>query len=106
LWGDTARRPSANLGEVVLSSGGDFKTTVNGFQALFDRHRKAYFGGGSERRGGDGNIVRNDTRGKIGAIDAKYELLPRGQYEYHIPESQLSRRPEFRQESRSRSMKR
>jgi outer membrane protein OmpA-like peptidoglycan-associated protein len=35
------------------------------------------------------NIVRGDTLGKIGAIDAKYELLPRGQYEYHIPESQL-----------------
>ena len=35
------------------------------------------------------NIVRGDTLGKIGAINAKYELLPRGQYEYHIPESHL-----------------
>ncbi len=35
------------------------------------------------------NIVRSDTMGKIETINAKYELLPRGQYEYQVPAQQL-----------------
>jgi outer membrane protein OmpA-like peptidoglycan-associated protein len=34
------------------------------------------------------NIIRSDTRGKWQTVDAKYELLPRGQYTYQVPESQ------------------
>ena len=34
------------------------------------------------------NIIRNDTQGKWQTVDAKFELLPRGQYTYNVPESQ------------------
>jgi len=92
LWAITPDGRPANLGEVVVSSGGDFKATVTtDFQAFgLIVTAEPYFG---VRQPSDvvvmENIVRNDTLGKVGAIDAKYELLPRGQYEYHIPESQL-----------------
>jgi flagellar motor protein MotB len=33
------------------------------------------------------NEVRADTIGKIQTIDAKYELLPRGHYTWHVPDS-------------------
>ena len=33
------------------------------------------------------NEVRADTIGKIQTIDAKFELLPRGQYTWHVPDS-------------------
>jgi outer membrane protein OmpA-like peptidoglycan-associated protein len=32
------------------------------------------------------NVVRPDTIGKIEEVDAKYELLPRGLYSYHVPD--------------------
>jgi hypothetical protein len=32
------------------------------------------------------NVVRPDTEGKIEQVDAKYELLPRGLYSYHVPD--------------------
>ena len=34
------------------------------------------------------NIIRDDTKGKWQVVDAKFELLPRGQYTYQVPESQ------------------
>ncbi|HMJ62624.1 MAG TPA: OmpA family protein [Bryobacteraceae bacterium] len=92
LWAITPDGRPANLGEVVVNSSGDFKATVTtDFQAFgLIVTAEPYFG---VRQPSDvvvmENIVRGDTLGKIGAIDAKYELLPRGQYEYHIPESQL-----------------
>jgi hypothetical protein len=92
LWAITPDGRPANLGEVVVSSGGDFKATVTtDFQACgLIVTAEPYFG---VRQPSDvvvmENIVRNDTLGKIGAIDAKYELLPRGQYEYRVPENQL-----------------
>jgi outer membrane protein OmpA-like peptidoglycan-associated protein len=92
LWAITPDGRPANLGEVVVNSGGDFKATVTtDFQAFgLIITAEPYFG---VRQPSDvvvmENIVRKDTLGKIGTIDAKYDLLPRGQYEYHIPESQL-----------------
>jgi outer membrane protein OmpA-like peptidoglycan-associated protein len=92
LWAITPDGRPANLGEVVLNSSGDFKATVTtDFQAFgLIITAEPYFG---VRQPSDvvvmENIVRKDTLGKVGIVDAKYELLPRGVYEYHIPESQL-----------------
>src|SRR6185295_18322571 len=35
------------------------------------------------------NVIRKDTKGKIESIDAKYELLERGQYEVNIAPTEL-----------------
>lgn len=35
------------------------------------------------------NFIRKDTTGKIEEINAKYELLPRGQYVFNVPPAQL-----------------
>jgi outer membrane protein OmpA-like peptidoglycan-associated protein len=92
LWAITPDGHPDNLGEVVVSSGGDFKAVVTTDLQAFGLIITAepHFG---VRQPSDvvvmENIVRNDTVGKIGTVDAKYELLPRGQYEYHVPESQL-----------------
>ncbi len=92
LWAITPDGRPANLGEVVVNSSGDFKATVTtDFQAFgLIVTAEPYFG---VRQPSDvvvmENIVRGDTLGKIGVVDAKYELLPRGQYEYHIPENQI-----------------
>ncbi|MGH7936577.1 MAG: OmpA family protein, partial [Chthoniobacterales bacterium] len=75
-----------------MNSSGDFKATVTtDFQAFgLIVTAEPYFG---VRQPSDvvvmENIVRKDTLGKVGTVDAKYELLPRGQYEYHVPDSQL-----------------
>jgi outer membrane protein OmpA-like peptidoglycan-associated protein len=92
LWAITPDGRPANLGEVVVNSSGEFKATVTtDFQAFgLIVTAEPYFG---VRQPSDvvvmENIVRGDTLGKIGVVDAKYELLPRGQYEYHIPENQI-----------------
>jgi outer membrane protein OmpA-like peptidoglycan-associated protein len=92
LWGITPDGHPANLGEVVLNSDGNFKANVTTSLQSFGLIITAepYF---AVRQPSDvvvmENIVRQDTRGKIEVVDAKYELLPRGQYEYHVPESQL-----------------
>ncbi|HEY3458523.1 MAG TPA: OmpA family protein [Bryobacteraceae bacterium] len=92
LWAITPDGRPANLGEVVVNSSGDYKATVTtDFQAFgLIITAEPYFG---VRQPSDvvvmENVVRKDTLGKVGTVDAKYELLPRGQYEYHVPESQL-----------------
>ncbi len=35
------------------------------------------------------NFIRKDTTGKIEEVNAKYELLPRGQYVFNVPPAQL-----------------
>jgi outer membrane protein OmpA-like peptidoglycan-associated protein len=35
------------------------------------------------------NVVRSDTMGKVEYVNAKYELLQRGQYTYHVPASRV-----------------
>jgi outer membrane protein OmpA-like peptidoglycan-associated protein len=92
LWGITPDGHPANLGEVVVNSDGAFKAQVTtGLQAFgLIITAEPYF---SVRQPSDvvvmENIARTDTAGKIESVDAKYELLPRGQYEYHVPASQL-----------------
>jgi outer membrane protein OmpA-like peptidoglycan-associated protein len=92
LWGITPDGHPSNLGEVVVNSDGNFKAEVTtGLQAFgLIITAEPYF---AVRQPSDvvvmENIARTDTMGKIESVDAKYELLPRGQYEYHIPENQL-----------------
>jgi outer membrane protein OmpA-like peptidoglycan-associated protein len=92
LWAITPDGRPANLGEVVVNSSGDFKATVTtDFQAFgLIVTAEPYFG---VRQPSDvvvmENIVRKDTLGKVGVVDAKYELLPRGQYKYQVPENEI-----------------
>jgi hypothetical protein len=92
LWAITPDGHPANLGEVVLNSDGNFKANITtGLQSFgLIITAEPYF---AVRQPSDvvvmENIARTDTRGKLEVVDAKYELLPRGQYEYHVPESQV-----------------
>jgi outer membrane protein OmpA-like peptidoglycan-associated protein len=92
LWGVTPDGHPSNLGEVVVNPDGAFKAQITtGLQAFgLIITAEPYF---SVRQPSDvvvmENIARTDTAGKIEAVDAKYELLARGQYEYHVPASQL-----------------
>ena len=92
LWAITPDGHADNLGEVVVNPDGDFKAEVTTELQAFGLIVTAepYF---AVPQPSDvvvmENIVRTDTMGKIETINAKYELLPRGQYEYHVPETQL-----------------
>ncbi len=91
LWAITPDGHASNLGEVVVDSDGHFKgdqtTELQSFGLIVTA--EPYF---AVRQPSDvvvmENIIRGDTVGKYEAVDAKYELLPRGQYTYHVPESQ------------------
>lgn len=92
LWAVTPEGRAANLGEVVVDSDGNYKGTVTTNLQSFGLIITAepYF---AVRQPSDvvvmENIVRSDTLGKFETVEAKYELLPRGQYTYHVPEAQL-----------------
>jgi outer membrane protein OmpA-like peptidoglycan-associated protein len=92
LWGITPDGHASNLGEVVVDSNGNFSGDVTSDLQAFGLIITAepYF---SVRQPSDvvvmENVVRTDTLGKIETVDAKYELLPRGQYTYQVPEAQL-----------------
>lgn len=85
LWGITPEGRATNLGEVVLQ--GDHAkllstTDLQTFGLIVTA--EPYF---AVTQPSDvvvaENFVRNDTTGTIEAVDAKYELLQRGQYVYH-----------------------
>ena len=92
LWAITPDGHASNLGEVVVDSDGNYKgdvtTDLQAFgliitaEPYFDVHEPS-----------DAvvmeNVIRQDTMGKWEVVNAKYELLPRGQYTYHVPEAQL-----------------
>ena len=92
LWAITPDGHADNLGEVVVNPDGNFKADVTTELQAFGLIITAepYF---SVSQPSDAvvmeNFIRTDTVGKIETIDAKYELLPRGQYTYHVPEKQL-----------------
>jgi outer membrane protein OmpA-like peptidoglycan-associated protein len=92
LWAITPDGHADNLGEVVVNSDGNFKADVTTELQAFGLIVTAepYF---AVIQPSDAvvmeNIVRTDTTGKIETINANYELLPRGQYEYHLPETKL-----------------
>jgi outer membrane protein OmpA-like peptidoglycan-associated protein len=84
LWAITPEGRTANLGEILLngtSSKLDVTTELQAFGLVVTA--EPYF---AVTRPSDlivmENVVRPDTRGKIEEIDAKYELLKRGQYEH------------------------
>jgi outer membrane protein OmpA-like peptidoglycan-associated protein len=83
LWAVTPEGRTANLGEVVLN-GGKSKLDVTTELQVFGLVVTAepYY---AVTQPSDlivmQNMVRADTKGKIEEIDAKYELLQRGQYE-------------------------
>ncbi len=92
LWAITPDGHPSNLGEVVVDPNGNFKGQVTTDLQAFGLIVTAepYF---AVRTPSDvvvmENIIRQDTVGKYETVDAKYELLPRGTYAYHVPESQL-----------------
>ena len=83
LWAVTPEGRTANLGEVVLN-GGKSKLDVTTELQVFGLVVTAepYY---AVTQPSDlivmENMVRADTKGKIEEIDAKYELLQRGQYQ-------------------------
>ena len=91
MWAITPDGHAANLGEVVVDSDGNFKggstTELQAFGLIVTA--EPYF---AVRQPSDvvvmENVIREDTKGKYEAIDAKYELLKRGQYTYQVPQSQ------------------
>jgi len=92
LWAITPDGHSANLGEVVLDDDGNFKGNVTTELQSFGLIVTAepYF---AVRQPSDvvamQNVVRQDTLGKSEVVDAKYELLKRGEYTYRVPSGQL-----------------
>jgi outer membrane protein OmpA-like peptidoglycan-associated protein len=84
LWAITPEGRTSNLGEILrngTSSKLDVTTELQAFGLLVTA--EPYF---AVSRPSDvvvmENVVRSDTAGKIEVIDAKYELLQRGQYEH------------------------
>ena len=83
LWAITPEGRTANLGEILLNgtkSKLDVTTDLQVFGLLVTA--EPYY---AVTRPSDlivmENVVRADTKGKVEEIDAKYELLQRGQYE-------------------------
>jgi len=95
LWAVTPEGRPKNLGEVVLNgtvnSKLDVTTDLQAFGLIVTA--EPYF---SVTMPSDvvvmENIIRTDTVGKIEEIDAKYELLPRGQYTMNVAAGDLRKR--------------
>ncbi len=86
MWAITPEGRATNLGEVILdgTSGKlDVTTELQAFGLVVTA--EPYF---SVTQPSDvvvmENFVRADTQGKVEEIDAKYELLPRGQYTVNV----------------------
>jgi len=85
LWAVTPEGRTSNLGEILRGGGTsgklDVTTELQAFGLIVTA--EPYF---AVSRPSDvvvmENVVRADTKGKIELIDAKYELLQRGQYEH------------------------
>ncbi|MBN1569237.1 MAG: OmpA family protein [Acidobacteria bacterium] len=84
LWAITPEGRTSNLGEILLNGSSSGKLNVTTELQVFGLAVTAepYF---AVTMPSDlvvmENVVRTDTKGKIEAMDAKYELLQRGQYE-------------------------
>lgn len=91
LWAISPEGQASNLGEVVTDNDGNFKqeftTHLQAFGLIVTA--EPYF---DVQIPSDvvvmENIIRSDTKGKWETINANYQLLPRGTYLYHVPESQ------------------
>lgn len=91
LWAISPDGRPYNLGEVLVDSNGNYSGTVTSPLQAFGMIVTAepYY---NVHQPSDvvvmQNAIRSDTRGKWQVVDAKFELLPRGQYTYQVPESQ------------------
>jgi flagellar motor protein MotB len=91
LWAITPEGRAKNLGEVLAGSSDKAKlhvtTDLQAFGLIVTAEPYA-----AVRQPSDvvvmENDIRPDTIGKIEPIEAKYELLPRGQYTYQVPAGQ------------------
>src|SRR6202171_5645123 len=91
LWAVTPEGRPKNLGEVLLNGGNsklDFTPALQSFGLIVTA--EPYF---AVTQPSDvvvmENFVRNDTEGTFEEIDAKYELLQRGQYVLNVNPSEL-----------------
>jgi len=91
LWAISPEGRAVNLGEVLLngtSSKLDVSSELQAFGLIVTA--EPYF---AVTQPSDvvvmENIVRPDTLGKVEEIDAKYELLQRGQYVFNVDKSQI-----------------
>jgi outer membrane protein OmpA-like peptidoglycan-associated protein len=92
LWAITPDGHPSNLAEVVVGPNGGYSGTVTTdlqsfgliitAEPYFDVHQPSNVVVMQ-------NFVLPDTLGKIGTVNAKFELLPRGMYTYHVAETQL-----------------
>ncbi len=90
LWAITPEGRPHNLGELVLSGGdkGHLKVTtaLQAFAMIVTA--EPY---GAVRTPSDvvvaENEIRPDTAGKVESVEAKYELMPRGQYTWRVSDS-------------------
>jgi len=95
LWAITPEGRPKNLGEIVLNGTVDSKLNVTTDLQAFGLIVTAepYF---SVTMPSDvvvmENVIRTDTVGKFEEIDAKYELLPRGQYTLNVSPADLRAR--------------
>jgi outer membrane protein OmpA-like peptidoglycan-associated protein len=93
LWAITPEGRPVNLGEVLLDGNNrgalDVTTDLQAFGLIVTA--EPYFG---VTQPSDlvvvENVIRKDTQGGVEAINAKYELLQRGQYTTHVPAGQLT----------------
>ena len=86
LWAISPEGRPANLGELIVKNGkSDLKATAQ-LQAFgLVVTAEPYFAvSGPSNVVVMENAIRKDTKGKVESIDAKYELLERGQYEVNI----------------------
>ena len=91
LWAVTPEGRATNLGEVLLKGDGSKLDVTTDFQAFgLIVTAEPYF---AVTQPSDvvvmENIVRTDTLGQVEQIDAKYELLQRGQYTLNVSPADL-----------------
>ena len=92
LWAITPDGRPYNLGEVLVDSSGNYSgqmtTQLQAFGLIITA--EPYF---NVHQPSDvvvmENVVLNSTQDKTQPINASFQLLPRGQYTYHVPESEL-----------------
>ncbi|MBZ5584116.1 MAG: OmpA family protein [Acidobacteriia bacterium] len=105
LWAITPEGRARNLGEVLAGSsdkaGLRVTTDLQAFGLIVTAEPYA-----AVRQPGDvvvmENEIRPDTMGKIEPIQAKFELLPRGEYTYNVPADQEAAEGNGRRVSMSR----
>jgi len=95
MWAITPEGRATNVGEVLVNHGGktklDATTELQSFGLIVTA--EPYF---AVTQPSDvvvmENFVRNDTTGTIEEVDAKYELLQRGQYVLNVKPSEITPR--------------